>query len=95
VSEVRLPRRRRSASHTPVLVDPADIPDDAAGRVEVLAVRAPADVLDPGDHVPEPPPVEKPSRLLEAVSLADGWVAVGVLAAGLLVLFIVGMLFTR
>lgn len=36
-------RRRRSAVHTPVVVTPIDVPEDAAGRVEIFAVRAPED----------------------------------------------------
>jgi len=97
VSEVRLPRRRRSAARTPVVIDPADIPEDASGRVEVLAVRAPADVYDPADRPPDEsaaaPPA--PSRAVELLLTADGWVAVGVVGALVLVLFLIGMLLTR
>ena len=97
MSELRLPRRRRSAARTPVVIDPADIPEDAAGRVEVLAVRAPADVYDPADHPPEEGPTAppEPSRLVQTLLTADGWVAVGVIAAAVLVLFLIGLLLTR
>jgi hypothetical protein len=39
-------RRRRSAAHSPVVVAPIDIPEDAEGRVEIFAVRAPGDATD-------------------------------------------------
>lgn len=96
MSEVRLPRRRRSATRTPVLVDPVDVPEDAAGRVEVLAVRAPADVFDPGDR-PEDETAQPaaPSKLVETLLTADAWVAAGVVAGVVLVLFLIGMLLTR
>ena len=95
MSEVRLPRRRRSATRTPVLVDPADIPEDAEGRVEVLAVRAPADVVDPVDRPAPEAPAQEPSRLVAILLTADGWAAIGVVAAVLLILFIIGMKLTR
>ena len=93
VSEVRLPRRRRSVSRSPVVIDPADIPDDAEGRVEVIAIRAPADVIDPGEMLPQPPPL--PSRFAFAVMSYDGWPAMGVAAALLAVLFTLGMVLTH
>jgi hypothetical protein len=37
-------RRRRSASLLPPLPAPADIPEDAAGRVAIIAISAPPDV---------------------------------------------------
>ena len=43
----RQPRRRRSRTLTPALVDPADLPEDAAGRIALIVVRAPDDVTDP------------------------------------------------
>lgn len=95
MSEVRLPRRRRSAARTPAIVDPADIPEDAAGRIEVIVVRAPADVIDPGDR-PEPPDgPPQPSRLVQMVLAYRGWVAIGVLVAVIVVLFVLGITLTR
>ena len=94
MSEAHLPRRRRSASLTPAIVDPADIPEDAEGRVEVLAVRAPADVIDPGEYPPEPPPAQ-PSRVVEALLSHGGWIAVGGLAAAIVILFVLGMTLVR
>jgi hypothetical protein len=93
VSEVRLPRRRRSVARSPVVVDPADIPEDAAGRVEVIAIRAPADVIDPGDVHDPPPP--RPSRLVELALMRDSWPAVAVIVAVLVVVFVIGMVATR
>ncbi|MBV8445459.1 MAG: hypothetical protein JOZ92_06035, partial [Candidatus Dormibacteraeota bacterium] len=89
----RLPRRRRSVSRSPVVIDPADIPDDAEGRVEVIAIRAPADVIDPGEMLPQPPPL--PSRFALTVMSYDGWPAMGVAAALLAVLFTLGMVLTH
>ncbi|MBV8527603.1 MAG: hypothetical protein JOZ75_04755, partial [Candidatus Dormibacteraeota bacterium] len=59
-------------------VERAQLAADAAGRVEVVALRPPADVLEPVE--PAPPPVERPeSRVLAAVMIYDGWVAAGTL----------------
>jgi hypothetical protein len=90
--EPRAARRRRSAARTPALIDPVAIPEDAAGRVELIAVRAPADVLDPAE--PPPPPIGE-SRLAPAVLTANGWVAVAVLAVLLVIVFVIGVVFTR
>jgi hypothetical protein len=38
-------RRRRSASLLPPLPSPADIPEDAAGRVAIITASAPPDVV--------------------------------------------------
>jgi hypothetical protein len=75
-------------------VDPADVPDDAAGRIEVIAVRAPADVLDAGEAEPEAAPSINPRTVAWLLSY-QGWVAAGVLVAILLVLFIIGMKVTH
>jgi hypothetical protein len=65
----RQPRRRRSRTLTPALVDPADLPEDAAGRIALIVVRAPDDVTDPkpDSTLPSPPP----PRPAPAVSSAD------------------------
>jgi len=93
-TDPRPPRRRRSAARTPALVDPADVPEDAAGRVELIAIRAPADVLDSGDAAPAPP-AGPTGWLMPLVLLSNGWVAVGVLMALLVVVFVIGVVFTR
>jgi len=92
-AHLRLPRRRRSATHTPALLEPAELPEDAAGRVDVIAVRAPADVLDTVETPAQPPPAEGPA--LRVLLMRDGWIAIGVLAAVLAIVFVIGMVFTH
>jgi hypothetical protein len=94
VSEARLPRRRRSATRTPALVDPADVPEDAAGRVELIAVRAPADVLDAGEIEEKPAQTADP-RVTAWLLSYRGWAAVAVLIAILVVIFVIGMKVTH
>jgi hypothetical protein len=53
-------RRRRSAVQVPTVVSPMDAPDDAEGRVEIIVVRAPADVDEPS--VLEAPVLESADR---------------------------------
>ena len=92
--QLRLPRRRRSVARTPALLEPVQLAEDAAGRVEVIAIRAPADVLEPSEPVAEPiPPAE--SRTLQMLLSEDGWIAMGVLAAILVVVFLIGLRFTH
>ncbi len=88
-------RRRRSVTHLPVVVAPVDLPDDATGRVEIFAVRAPADREDPEPEVTPPP--EGGERTREALApppaaglltLWSGWAAVGILAAVLAAAFV-------
>jgi hypothetical protein len=77
-----------------VTFERAQLAADAAGRVEVVALRPPADVLEPAE--PPPPPVERgESRLLSAVMIYDGWVAIGSLAALLAVVFVLGLWLTH
>jgi hypothetical protein len=83
----------------PAVIDPAEVPEDAAGRVELIAVRAPADVLDPADVVdPTEMPTERlrpERRLTPLVLTANGWIAVGVLGAILVIAFLIGLAFTH
>ena len=75
-------------------VERAQLAADAPGRVEVVALRPPADVLEPAE--PAPPPVERrESRVLAAVMAYDGWVAIAILAALLVVVFVLGLWLTR
>jgi hypothetical protein len=90
VSEVRSTRRRRSVAVAPALLDPAELPEDAPGRVKLITVEAPADVLDA--------PVAAAARVARSPSLlaaGGGWIVVGVAGAVIVVIFIVGMLLTR
>ena len=75
-------------------VERAQLAADAAGRVEVVVLRPPADVLEPAE--PAPPPMARgESRLLAGLMIYDGWVAIATLAALLVVVFVLGLWFTR
>lgn len=90
VSEVRSTRRRRSVAVAPALLDPAELPDDAPGRVKLITVEAPADILDS----PAAPaaPVPHASSLLAA---GGGWIPVAVAGVVIVAIFVIGMLLTR
>jgi hypothetical protein len=86
-----MPRRRRSAVVLPTLVDRVELPEDALGRVELIAMGA-------DDPVPEPLPAPLPAAEAIAESATappPGWNVVGVTAAILILLFVIGMLVTR
>lgn len=93
MSEVRTPRRRRSVAVAPALLDPAELPEDAAGRVAIITVAAPDDIVGaPGPLAPPlPPPVTQPSFL----GAAGGWVVAGFAGVVIVAIFIFGMLLTR
>ena len=75
-------------------VERAQLAADAAGRVEVIALRPPADVLEPPE--PEPPPVaRRESRVLSWVMSYEGWAAIAGLAVLLAVVFILGLWLTH
>jgi hypothetical protein len=91
VSEVRSPRRRRSVAVAPALLDPAELPEDAPGRVTLIAVDAPDDIVGtPG--AARRPPVVASSSILAA---GEGWLAVGVAGLVIVAIFVVGMLLIR
>jgi hypothetical protein len=90
VSEVRSPRRRRSVAVAPALLDPAVLPEDAPGRVKLIAVAAPADIVDP---LGAAAPATMPSNAL--LSAGGGWIPVAVAGVVIVAIFIVGMLLTR
>lgn len=93
MSEARSPRRRRSVAVAPALLDPAELPEDAAGRVTLIAVEAPPDIMGPPPAPPSAPqPVVASSQALAA---GGGWVAVAVAGAVIVAIFIVGMLLIR
>lgn len=56
-------RRRRSASLLPPLPSPADLAEDAPGRVEIITVTVPPDVLPPLPATPDPVPSAETSTL--------------------------------
>jgi hypothetical protein len=92
-------RRRRSAAHSPVVVAPIDIPEDAEGRVEIFAVRAPEDAPEAVPAAPAfgsaPLAAERAGWTEELLGLRSGWVAVLILAALLAALFVVGDFLTH
>jgi hypothetical protein len=89
---VRTPRRRRSVAVAPALLDPAELPEDAAGRVAIITVAAPDDITGaPVPATPPPPPGQQPSFL----GAADGWVVAGFAGVVILAIFVFGMLLTR
>jgi hypothetical protein len=93
VSEVRSQRRRRSVAVAPALLDPAELPEDAPGRVKVISVAAPDDILDSPVAAPEPslPAPPFPSML----AAGGGWFVVGAAGVAIVLIFVVGMLLTR
>jgi hypothetical protein len=90
VSEIRSTRRRRSVAVAPALLDPAELPEDAPGRVKLISVEAPADIIDaPG---PVAPPVARSPSLM---TVAGGWIPVAVAGVVILAIFVLGMVLTR
>jgi hypothetical protein len=75
----------------PALLDPAELPEDAPGRVRLIAVDAPDDIVGAPLTAQTPPVVASTSIL----ALGEGWVAVGVAGLVIVAIFVVGMLLTR
>lgn len=87
-ADARRERRRRSAARLPALVSPVDIPEDAEGRIDFAVVRGGPDRDEPAPG--ESPVAAKPDdRVRRLLTLGSGWMAVAVLAAGLVVVFVV------
>ena len=87
-ADARRERRRRSAARLPALVSPVDIPEDAEGRIDFAVVRGGPDRDEPAPG--ESPAAAKPDdRVRRLLTLGSGWMAVAVLAAGLVVVFVV------
>lgn len=91
MSEARSQRRRRSVAVAPALLDPAELPEDAPGRVKLISVAAPADVVDAPSTVAPPAGAPSPSLL----AAGDGWIPVAVAAIVIVLIFVIGMLLTR
>ncbi len=86
--ESRRQRHRRSAARLPALVTPVDIPEDAEGRVDIMVTRADPDRDEPG--LAEPVASAPGGDLVrDLLTMGSGWVAVGGLAALLIVVFVV------
>jgi hypothetical protein len=93
-------RRRRSASLLPPLPSPADIPDDAAGRVEIFAIATLPDVTLPNSSVLTPPTTSPDTEPAPIAAVAGtgalaGWLPVLILGVVLVVVFVFGVLVTR
>ena len=73
--------------------DSTDQPEPRQARRRRSAARAPADVLDPGE-TPTGTPRSK-SRLMPLVLIANGWIAAGTVAAILVIVFLIGLVFTH
>lgn len=91
--EARITPRRRG--HTRVTVERAQLADDAAGRVELLVLRAPADVLEPAEAIPPPAPPPPIGRLMADLMRGEGWLAAGVLVVALVAVFVIGLWLTH
>lgn len=91
-------RRRRSASLLPPLPSPADVPEDALGRVAILALVAPPDVVPStgAPLVPASASSELPAMMapLPRDSL-QAWYAVALLGLAMIVVFAIGVLVAR
>jgi hypothetical protein len=87
-ADARRQRRRRSMARLPALVSPVDIPEDAEGRIEFVVVRAGADRDEPAPGA-SPAAAKPEDRVRRVLTLGSGWAAVAVLAAGLVVVFVV------
>ena len=81
-------RKRRSSLLFPALIDPVDIPVDAAGRVEFVVIHGVEDIEIPsvqsGDDSIATSPLT-PSR----------WLSVAILGLILLIIFVIGMKLTH
>lgn len=88
-------RRRRSASPLPPLPSPADIPEDAPGRVTFLTVATSPDVVPPPLPATEAPLPQPAPALSSPADPLREWLPVVVLGLSMLLVFIVGMVVTR
>ena len=86
-------RRRRSASPLPPVHSPADIPDDAAGRVVFFAVVTPPDTIPTAADAQPAATIPPPAPAAAARPLGP-WVPVMALGILLAIVFAVGMVAT-
>jgi len=87
-AESRRQRHRRSAARLPAVITPVDIPEDAEGRIDIVVIRAAPDRDEPGFGEPG---ASAPGGdwVRDLLTMGSGWVAVGGLAALLIVVFVV------
>jgi hypothetical protein len=91
-------RRRRSASLLPPLPSPSDLPEDAPGRVAIIAMGPP-----PGDQATDAEPPSRPPAPANPAPVVAvggdaplaGWLPVLALGVALVLIFVVGVLVTR
>jgi hypothetical protein len=76
----------------PALLDPAELPEDATGRVALISVDAPDDIVGAPGPAPSAPAVASAPSALVA---GDGWVIVAITGIVIVVIFVVGMLLTH
>lgn len=87
------PRERHGVGHASA--DRAHLADDAPGRVELFVVRSPADVLEPADPPAPVSPAHPTGQVIARLMGYEGWIAVAILAAALIGIFVLGLWFTR
>ncbi|MFN2581272.1 MAG: hypothetical protein ABR498_00835 [Candidatus Dormibacteria bacterium] len=88
-------KRRRTTARAPAALRPLELPEDAAGRIEVITMRPPADVLERAE-TPATDTLETPeSRTMQRLLAYNGWVAIGALIVVLVVVFVLGLRFTH
>ena len=85
-------RRRRSALRTPALVDRMDVADDADGRVAIFSVDGPRRASKIAPTPPRQDGSTAPARLGQ---MLDSPYAVAVLAGVLVVILVLGLIFSR
>ena len=96
-AQLRLPRRRRTSPRAPKAPPRAQLAEDAPGRVELIFMRTPADVLEPADsgkHQEDAAAEPQAGDLVGLLLTRDGWIAVAGLILVLVVLFLIGLRFT-
>ena len=67
------------------------MPEDAAGRVELIVMRPPADVLEKAEQTAPAAATHRVARMAAQLMSYDGWMATGVLAVVLVAIFVIGL----
>jgi hypothetical protein len=93
-------RRRRSASLLPPLPSPSDVPEDAPGRVAIIAMGPPPGDADNACIAEPPSPAPAPASPASVVAVGGdtplaGWLPVLALGVALVLIFVVGVLVAR
>lgn len=88
-------RRRRSATLLPPLPSATDVPEDAPGRVAIVAVPLPPEAAAASESSPPAPVQPAPITVVGGEAPLAGWLPVLALGVALVILFVVGVLVTR